>query len=126
MRKIYTIELFEIKNQQYYFSLNDIEANRQLKAASQVIADSDNCAFIYLLDSGEDYHYLHLPPAIWPQLVHILQLEQNPYLKVNGDVIELTNFFEELQMLVYNIEGNYNYGEKFVKAVEESFQAILV
>ena len=28
-------------------------------------------------------------------------------------------------MLVYNIEGNYNYGAEFVQAVEQHFKAIL-
>lgn len=110
---------------QLYFSLNDNESNLQLKPASQVIADSDDFAFIYLLDAGEDYHYLRFPPTMWTELKHILQTKQNPKLQVGTEVIELTNFYEELEMLVYNIEGNYNYGSEFVQAVEDHFKAIL-
>ncbi|KOS66730.1 hypothetical protein AEA09_18555 [Lysinibacillus contaminans] len=125
MRKIYTIESFSYENQQLYFSLNDNELNLQLKPAAQLIADSDDFSFIYLLDTGEFYQYLRFPPTIWTELVHILQTKQNPMLQVGTVVLELTNFYEELEMLVYNIEGNYNYGSEFVQAVEKHFKAVL-
>ncbi len=125
MRKIYTIELFYFENQHLHFSLNDNELNLQLKPAAQLIADSDDFAFIYLLDAGEDYHYLRFPTSSWVNLVHILQTKQNPMLQVGEEVMELTNFYEELEMLVYNIEGNYNYGAEFVQAVEQHFKAVL-
>lgn len=125
MRKIYTIESFNFENQQLHFSLNDNDSNIQLKPAAQLIADSDEFAFIYLLDAGDNYHYLRFPPPIWSQLVHILQTKQNPMLQVGTEVLELTNFYDELEMLVYNIEGNYNYGSEFVQAVETHFKAVL-
>ena len=125
MRKIYTIESFNFDNQKLYFSLNDNELNLQLKPAAQLIADSDDFAFIYLLDAGEDYHYLRFPPTIWRELVYLLQTKQNPMLQVGTEILELTNFYEELEMLVYNIEGNYNYGSEFVQAVEAHFKAVL-
>ncbi|MFJ7950869.1 hypothetical protein ACIQZG_04985 [Lysinibacillus sp. NPDC096418] len=125
MRKIYTIDSFSFENQQLHFSLNDNELNLQLKPAAQLIADSDDFAFIYLLDAGDDYHYLRFQPTIWTELVNILQTKRNPMLQVGTEVLELTNFYEELEMLVYNIEGNYNYGAEFVQAVEAHFKAIL-
>lgn len=125
MRKNYTINSFSIENQQLYFSLNDNESNLQFKPAAQVIADSDDFAFIYLLDAGEEYHYLRFPPTMWTKLEHILQTKQNPKLQIGTKEIELINFCEELEMLVYNIEGNYNYGSEFVQVVEDHFRAIL-
>jgi len=68
---------------------------------------------------------LRFPPSSWENLVHILQKGKNPLLRIGEEVIELTNFYEELEMLVYNIEGNYNYGAEFVQAVEQHFKAIL-
>lgn len=125
MRKIYTIDTSNFEQDQLHFSLNDNEVNLQLKPAGQLIADSDDFAFIYLLDAGEDYHYLRFPPSSWENIVHILQKGKNPLLRIGEEVIELTNFYEELEMLVYNIEGNYNYGAEFVQAVEQHFKAIL-
>jgi len=68
---------------------------------------------------------LRFPPSSWENLVHILQKGKNPLLRIGEEAIELTNFYEELEMLVYNIEGNYNYGAEFVQAVEQHFKAIL-
>ena len=73
VRKIYTIDTSNFEQDQLHFSLNDNEVNLQLKPAGQLIADSDDFAFIYLLDAGEDYHYLRFPPSSWENLVHILQ-----------------------------------------------------
>ncbi|HBJ02984.1 hypothetical protein MKY88_03815 [Lysinibacillus sp. FSL R7-0073] len=125
MRKIYTIDTSNFEQDQLHFSLNDNEVNLQLKPAGQLIADSDDFAFIYLLDAGEDYHYLRFPPSSWENLVHILQKKKDPILRINEEAIELTNFYDELEMLVYNIEGNYNYGAEFVQTVEQHFKAIL-
>ena len=125
MRKIYTIESFSFENQQLYFSLNDNESNLQLKPAALLIVESEDFAFVYLLDVGEDYHYLRFPPTMWTELLLILQTKQNPILQVGTEELELTNFYEELEMLVYNIEGNYNYGSEFVQAVEDYFKAVL-
>ncbi len=68
---------------------------------------------------------MRFPLTSWENLVHILQAKQNPMLKIDEEVIELTNFYDELEMLVYNIEGNYNYGAEFVQAVEQHFKAVL-
>ena len=125
MRKNYTIDSFSFKNDQLYFSLNDIELNRQFKPAAQMIADTDDFTFVYLLDAGDEYHDLRIPLPMWTQLKHILQTKQNPMLQIGTEVLELTNFYEELEMLVYNIEANYNYGSEFVQAVEDHFKTIL-
>lgn len=125
MRKNYTIDSFSFKNEQLYFSLNDNELNIQFKPAAQIIADTDDFAFIYLLDAGDEYHDLRFPLPMWTELKHILQTKQNPMLQVGTEVLELTNFYEELEMLVYNIEANYNYGSEFVQAVEDHFKTIL-
>nr|WP_253734941.1 hypothetical protein [Lysinibacillus fusiformis] len=125
VRKIYTIETSNFEQDQLHFSLNDNEVNLQLKPAGQLIADSDDFAFIYLLDAGEDYHYLRFQPSSWENLVHILQKKKDPILRISEEAIELTNFYDELEMLVYNIEGNYNYGAEFVQTVEQHFKAIL-
>lgn len=125
MRKNYTIDSFSYKNEQLYFSVNDNELNIQFKPAGQMIADSDDFAFIYLLDTGDEYHDLRFPPPMWTELKHILQTKQNPKLQVGTEVLELANFYEELEMLVYNIEANYNYGSEFVQAVEAHFKTIL-
>lgn len=125
MRKIYNIEKFKQVNNTLHFILNENEVDLQFKPAKQVIVDSDDFAFIYLVDAGQDYSYLRFSPTIWPQLVSILKEQQNPILNWGEQFIVLEDFVDELQMLVFNIEGNNNYGQQFAKAVEEAFTLIL-
>lgn len=125
MRKIYNIEKFKQVNNTLHFILNENEVDLQFKPAKQVIVDSDDFAFIYLVDAGQDFSYLRFSQTIWQQLVSILKEQQNPILNWGEQSIELEDFVDELQMLVFNIEGNNNYGEQFTKAVEEAFSLIL-
>lgn len=125
LRKVYTIEKSEFENNQLYFILNESNVDIQIQPAKQVIADSDDFAFIYLVDAGEEYSYLRFPPAVWSELVQMLIAQQDAILKYGETTVVLEGFFEELQMLVFNIEGNNNYGLQFTEKVEEIFAPIL-
>ncbi|MEO4054263.1 hypothetical protein [Solibacillus sp. CAU 1738] len=121
MRNIYTIHHTEELHNDIYFSLNNSGLAVQFQPVGQVIADSDNEAFIYIVEEAGVYSYLSFPKKVWPALVQVVQNGRNPFLYPN---IELTNFFEELESLLWNIQGNDNYGSAFVQAVEESFGVI--
>ena len=121
MRNIYTIQHIEEIQNDIYFSLNNNEQTLQLQPAEQLIADSDNEAFIYIVEENGQYSYLSFPKAVWPGLVQVIHNGCDPYLFSN---IQLTNFCEELETLLWNIQGNDNYGEEFVQAVEDSFAVI--
>ncbi len=125
MRKTYKIEHSQFVHNNLHLSLNDIDEEKQFQPAGQVLADSDNKSFIYLLEDGEQYSYLSLPNTLWKDLVELLKTEQDPYLQIGNQTIELQGFNEELRALVYNIEGNDNYGNDFVLLVEEIFKSIL-
>lgn len=125
MRNVYIVDNYQFVHNNLHFSLNENENRIQIQPAGQLLADSDNLAFVYLLEEGEGYSYLYLPQQLWPQLVELLKLNRNPYLLINNNPVELTNFTDELQMLVFNIEGNDNYGTDFVEAVEKAFTEIL-
>ena len=125
MRNIYFIEKYQFVHNELHLSLNEKQNEIQIQPAGQVLTDSDHLAFIYLVEEAGEYSYLYLPDDLWPALVRILQSEQNPYLILNEQKIELENFTEELTMLLFNIEGNENYGNPFVEAVEAAFTEIL-
>ncbi|PYF06520.1 UPF0738 family protein [Ureibacillus chungkukjangi] len=125
MRNIYYIEKYQFVHNELHLSLNENQNEIQIQPAGQVLTDSDHLAFIYLVEEGGAYSYLYLPDDLWPALVRVLQSEQNPYLILNEQKIELENFTEELTMLLFNIEGNDNYGKTFVEAVETAFTEIL-
>ena len=125
MRNIYMIERYQFVHNDLHLSLNEKLDTIQIQPAGQVLTDSDHLAFIYLVEEAGEYSYLYLPDDLWPALVRVLKTQQNPYLMLNEQKIELVNFTEELEMLLFNIEGNENYGKAFVEAVETAFAEIL-
>ncbi len=121
LRKTYLIEKGVLENSQVFFELQDPESDLAIHPAGRMITDSDEMSFIYLMDEKDGYSYLKFPQIVWPLLVETLHSKVNPVLKWGTERIELVGFLDELQSLLYNIEGNYNYGEDFTTAVEEAF-----
>lgn len=102
------------------------ETDRQAGTpAMKMITDSEELAFVYLLDEDEGYTYIHFPKETWPYMAKALESGNDPHLMWNDEKLPLRGFVEELTMLVYNIEGNDNYGEAFTTAVEQEFEAFL-
>ncbi len=125
MRNIYLVEKYQFVHNQLHLSLNENQNRIQIQPAGQILTDSDRLSFIYLVEEAGEYSYIYLPEDLWPALVRVLKAETNPYLILNEQKIELENFTEELNMLIFNIEGNENYGQNFVEAVETAFAEIL-
>lgn len=125
MRNVYSIEQSLTIHNKLHFSLNERNAQILIQPAKRVIADSDNKAFLYIVEEASEYSYLSFQESVWPTLVSMLKNEEDPFLSLGETTIELTDFYEELYALVYNIEGNGNYGDSFVDAVEEAFKEIL-
>lgn len=126
MRNLYKIEKCQFLHNDLHFSLNENLNRIQIQPAGQVLADSDNLAFIYLVEEEDGYSYLQIPQTLWPELVQLVKLNRDPYLVLKDEKMVLTNFTEELNALLYNIEGNDNYGNEFVVAVETTFKEILI
>ncbi len=94
--------------------------------SGKMITDSDALSFVYLFEDGEAYRYLHFRQEVWPLMQQLI--EQNngdPLLECKDGDILLSGFREELTMLIFNIEGNGNYGEEFMLAVEQAFHKTL-
>ena len=102
------------------------EANRPAGTpANKMITDSEELSFVYLLDNNEGYTYIHFPKETWLYMAKALESGNDPYLLWKDEKLPLPGFIEELTMLIYNIEGNDNYGEAFTTAVEQEFEAFL-
>lgn len=93
--------------------------------SGKMITDSDAFSFVYLFDVEDGYNYYHFPQIVWPLMVDVLKTDADPILSWNGGEVTLTGFKDELAMLIFNIEGNDNYGEAFSSAVEHAFSSIL-
>ncbi|TQR20211.1 hypothetical protein [Psychrobacillus vulpis] len=108
------------------FILDEVPTNIHIAAGGQMITDSDTLAFVYLLEDETGYHYVKFGQAVWPLLVSTLKATEDPTLQFGEVELTLHKFREELEMLIFNIEGNDNYGAEFSKAVEEAFSEILM
>ena len=107
------------------FTLEDVPKQLNIKAGGQMITDSDSLAFVYLLEGDNEFHYLKFGQDVWPLLVNTLKATEDPVLQIGDQRVVLEKFKEELKMLIFNIEGNDNYGENFAQAVEIAFKEIL-
>lgn len=122
MRKTYSVDSGSQNGSEIRFLLKEEPLNLDVTAGGQLITDSDNMAFVYLMDSQDGYTYVQFPKIVWPLLAVSLSSNQEPKIAWGESDIQLTNFREELEMLIFNIEGNHNYGAEFTEAVEEAFK----
>lgn len=93
----------------------------KLVPKGQMLVDSENYSFIYLMENETDYTYIIIPETIWPTLKEAYIKPRPVYLNSIGAQVELSQFQEELMFLIDNIKGNSNYGEEIVKKVENLF-----
>lgn len=119
------IKKTEITGNEIEFTIEETEPTEALEASGQMLTDSDNQAFVYLLDTGTDYIYVQFAIHTWPAMTKALEVKNVPLLKWGKQIMPLSEFHEELLMLVDNIEGNDNYGEEFRTAVEQTFHEAL-
>ncbi|MFX3673259.1 MAG: hypothetical protein ACE3JQ_02260 [Paenisporosarcina sp.] len=122
MRKKYIVDSGVQNGTEIRFLMQEEPQDMEVKAGGQLITDSDNLSFVYLMDSQEGYTYVQFPKIVWPLLAISLSSDQDPHIAWGQADIQLTNFREELEMLIFNIEDNHNYGAEFVEAVEEIFK----
>jgi len=122
LRKTYSVDSGSQNGSEIRFLLKEEPLNLDVTAGGQLITDSDNMAFVYLMDSQDGYTYVQFPKIVWPLLAVSLSSNQEPKIAWGESDIQLTNFREELEMLIFNIEGNHNYGAEFTEAVEEAFK----
>ena len=125
MRKIYNIEKYVDIHNIVTFIVNENDRDIQIIPTGRLFVDSDHFAFLYIVEENGEFSYLRFGEGVWPALVEIVRHGKEPFLALGDRTLELNGFREELESLLYNIEGNINYGEEFVARVEAAFQAIL-
>lgn len=125
MRKMVRVQNSGIIDGHIQFYIQEQEPAEALEAAGQMIADSDEPAFVYLVDTGTQYIYVRFEEPLWPAMTKALQKEELPLLVWGSQVLPLAAFQEELWMLLENIKDNNNYGEVFRTAVETAFHEAL-
>lgn len=92
-----------------------------LEASGQMVVDSDEHSFVYLASDTNEYTYLYIPEAVWPEIKAAMDRELEIAAVSGEERLPLSGLQEELSYLIGNIEGNSNYGESLVEKVEAVF-----
>lgn len=119
MKKRLTILSAKLMENQLFLNVN--ESIEGLQPATQILVDSDQFSFIYIMEDQEDYTYIVFPEQHWPILKSALERKSQVLLTFDDKHIELPNFLEELEYVISNIKDNSNYGDDMVKKVENIF-----
>ena len=92
-------------------------------ATGQMLVDSDQLSFIYIVDKEDGYQYVTIPEGVWSNIQEGLQAGLETFLTNDGGKLKLDGFRDEMEYLIANITGNSNYGEEMVAKVEQVFTA---
>jgi hypothetical protein len=113
----------KIENNELLLS-TDIETGLgDFAPTGQMLVDSDQLSFVYILDKEDGYHYVTIPAVTWSVIQEGLQAGLETYLTNDGGKLKLEGFHSEMKYLIENINGNSNYGEEMVTKVEQVFAA---
>ncbi|CAM4091992.1 hypothetical protein BAMA_17450 [Bacillus manliponensis] len=93
----------------------------ELSTRDHVLVDSDNLAFLYILENETSFIYVSIPHTCWEEMHEAMKNDMTMFVRVNEVELELSAMKEEVEYLVENIEGNANYGEELVNEVEKVF-----
>jgi hypothetical protein len=119
MNKRITITTANFLDRKLY--LHASESISGLSPTEQILVDSKEFSFVYLMENLEGYTYIDMKEPIWPLLKKVLEQPIPVWILFEDEQLELTNFYEELTELINNIRGNSNYGAEMVTKVEETF-----
>lgn len=119
MNKRITISKANITNSRLLLLAS--ESITGLIPTEQILVDSEQFSFVYLMENQEGYTYIIIPESIWPILKETITKQFPVWIQANDEELELTNFNDELVDVINNIRGNSNYGEEMVTKVEENF-----
>ncbi|MCO4851291.1 MULTISPECIES: hypothetical protein [Bacillus] len=95
------------------------EAER--KPSGQMLVDSDNFAFVYILELADSFEYAIIKEHVWPELKQAHAQRIPVVLEAGDKSIELAGLHEELEYLLENIKDNVNYGEEMEDKVKSVF-----
>lgn len=122
-RRIEVMDAIHKEGNIYLQTDSVLEENNNIRPTGQMLVDSDQLAFIYVLDNGEDFVYLSVKEGLWPSLKKALEQTLPVYAVINNEEILLDNLYEELSYLTENIKDNANYGNEMEQKVVEVFHS---
>jgi hypothetical protein len=119
MKKSITILKDYIIEDKLFLETN--EPINEMVPGEQILVDSDQYSFIYLMEDKDDYTYIVLHEQIWPLIKKAQEKKLPVWVTFNEEQKELINFHDEFEYVLSNIKGNSNYGKELVTKVEGIF-----
>ncbi|WP_170006737.1 UPF0738 family protein [Bacillus fonticola] len=123
MRTFYTVERTTYEGDRLVAHLANGQLLQGLADADQLLAHSDDLSFLSILENDEGYTYILWPQPIWVDLKKGWDERKEVVMCDGASTVSLPHFWVNLENLIGNIEGNANYGDEMVAAVEEAFFA---
>ncbi|WP_230498831.1 hypothetical protein [Pseudoneobacillus rhizosphaerae] len=121
MKKMMPVMSAVIENETLMLKVDETNSLVDVIPKEQMLVDSDQFSFVYILEINEEYTYLVLTAEIWQILKEAVNQSLSVVLTNHKDSLTLPMFNEELNYLIENIKGNSNYGEEMVEKVESTF-----
>ncbi|MEH6939019.1 hypothetical protein V7056_14380 [Bacillus sp. JJ664] len=123
MRKMVQIKEITINNENEMMLIieNDAINLANCHEVGTMIADSEQSSLLYIIEENEEFVYVTIPVEYWPKIKKAFDLKSVVILQADEAKIPLENWQNELTCLVENVEGNFNYGEEFVKQIQSVF-----
>jgi hypothetical protein len=121
MKKMMPVMSAVIENKTLILNVDKSNSLDNVIPKGQMLVDSDQFSFVYILEIKEEYTYLVMTSEIWYLLKEAIDQKLPIVLSNQKYELPLPMFFEELTYLIENIKGNSNYGEEMVEKVESTF-----
>lgn len=113
----------KIENNELHLSTNIETDLAGVAPTGQMLVDSDQLSFVYIVDQEDGYRYVTIPEDTWSVIQNGLQAGLETFLTFKNGKLKLDRFQSEMEYLIENITGNSNYGEEMVAKVEQVFAA---
>ncbi|MBM4764256.1 hypothetical protein [Bacillus sp. B15-48] len=121
MKQRLSVRRAEIKGEELHLFIDENIDLSKIKASGQMLVDSDQLAFVYLVEFESEYSYVVIPVEHWALIKEALHSTIEVYVVNKQGRIRLRQLKEEMTYLIENIKGNSNYGEEMVHQVERIF-----
>lgn len=123
MNQRIVIQEANIENNELILTTDSQAEMAEMTATGQMLVDSDQLSFIYIVEKEGSYQYLSIPVHTWEVIQVGLQAGMDVSFVSGGSKLPLEGFRQEMEYLIANITGNSNYGEEMVAKVEQVFAA---
>lgn len=113
----------KVENNELHLYANIDADLGNLSPTGQMLVDSDQLSFVYIVDQEAGYRYVTIPEGTWSVIQDGLRAGLDTFLTNKSGKLKLDSFQSEMEYLIENITGNSNYGEEMVAKVEQVFAA---